>query len=364
MSTRVAISRCNTYQFDEVKKSISEVISNSDFPIVKNKKVLVKPNILSDSKVETGITTNPVIIEAFIELLKELGANDIYLGDSPGLHTASFDAHNCGLKDVCQRTNTHWVDFTKDPIDHKIGKYLLPMANIINEVDVVISVSKFKTHQLMYATGCVKNMFGTIPGINKSGCHVKVPSRNGFAELIAEIYRESKCCYGLMDGVMGMEGPGPANGNIRKVGLILGSSDSYLTDSAQATIMGYRIEDIPILMAGKRKGYTHLEPNYPLLSANELIIKDYKRVAIGKEKAVPALIKSTLMKPFHNLLIKKRKTPEFLADKCILCKRCVDICPAKALHIENNLIILEKNLCVRCYCCHEMCPKNAIEINE
>lgn len=362
MSNRVAISRCKSYHLDEVTESIREVISNTSFPCVKNKKVLVKPNILSDAKTETGITTNPIVVEALINILKEEGAETIYLGDSPGLHSASFDAHTCGIKDVCERTGTNWVDFTANPVMHKIGKHSLPMARIIDEVDIVISVAKFKTHQLMYSTGCVKNMFGSVPGLNKSSCHVKAPSRSAFADLITEIYKESKCSYGLMDGIIAMEGPGPANGNIRQVGLILGSADSYLTDYAQATIMGYRIEDIPILMAGKKKGYTKLEPTYPLLDARELVIKDYKRVEIGKEKAIPALIKSNLLKPFHSLIIKIRKTPTFRDDKCVLCKRCVDICPAKALDVVDNHITLNKSHCVRCYCCHEMCPKNAIDI--
>jgi len=362
MKTRVAIAKCSHYDLELVIESIEEIIANTDFPDCSGKKVLLKPNILSDSKVETGITTNPVVVEALVIILQKKNASEIYIGDSPGLHTASFDARNCGIRDVCNRTGAIWVDFTAEPREHIIdkGKYL--MAGILDEVDVVISVAKFKTHQLMYATGCVKNMFGTLPGLNKSRCHARKPSRQGFAELITGIYRETRCCYGLMDAIIGMEGPGPANGNIRKVGYLIGSSDSYLVDLAQATIMGYEQKDIPILAMGKARNETDLDPVYPLLVPEELVIQDYRKVAIGKEKAVVALLMSTLKKPFHRYYINKRPLPSFNNEKCVRCRRCIDICPAQALSLEDEKISLKKDKCVRCYCCHEMCPKDAIKI--
>ncbi len=362
MNTRVAITECSRYELNEVMEAIRKIMANSDFPECRDKRVLLKPNILSDSKVETGITTNPVVVKALTLLLLESGALEVLIGDSPGLHTPSFDAHTCGIKAVCEETGATWVDFTEEPIEHDIdnGKYL--MARIIDEVDVVISVAKFKTHQLMYTTGCVKNMFGILPGLNKSKCHARKPSRQGFAELVTGIYKESGCCYGLMDAIIGMEGAGPANGNIRQVGYLIGSSDSYSVDLAQAIIMGYDPKDIPILVAGKAKGYTNLSPTYSLLDPHNLTIRNYAKVAIGKEKALIALLMSTLRKPFHRISINKRPVPSFNHERCIRCRRCIDICPAQALSMKSGKISLEKDKCVRCYCCHEMCPNNAIEI--
>ena len=64
MKNKVAITKCGKYEYEEIKKSLYTLIENTDFPDVKGKKVLVKPNILSDSKAEKNITTNPLVVKA------------------------------------------------------------------------------------------------------------------------------------------------------------------------------------------------------------------------------------------------------------------------------------------------------------
>ena len=80
MKNRVAITRCGKYDYSEIKKSMYLLIENSDFPDVKGKKVLVKPNILSDSKEEKNITTNPLVVKAVIEIVKERGSDNLVWG--------------------------------------------------------------------------------------------------------------------------------------------------------------------------------------------------------------------------------------------------------------------------------------------
>ena len=362
--SKVAIQRCQTYEYDLVYSSLINIIENSDFPSVENKRVLLKPNILSDSKPELGITTNPVVVEAMVNIVKEKGASEVLVGDSPGLHTPQFHGKNCGIWDICEKTGAKWVNFAASPRAHKIDrKTKLTMASVLDEVDVVISIAKFKTHELMYLTGCVKNMFGTLPGLNKSPCHIKAASREKFATLICKIFKESKACYGILDGIIGMEGPGPANGTLRQIGLLIGSDDCFEVDEAMRIIMGYKEKDIPILNEGKRMGLTNLNPEWSILNPNSLQIKDYRIVNVAKKEG---LIKSLLI-PFltrgaDRKKAQKRVPPFFDEKKCIRCKKCIDICPAKALELKDNKVTLDEKKCVRCYCCHEMCPVAAIEI--
>ena len=364
--SKVAIQRCQTYEYDLVYSSLINIIENTDFPAVENKRVLLKPNILSDSKPELGITTNPVVVEAMVNIVKSKGAREVLVGDSPGLHTPQFHGRNCGIAAVCERTNATWVNFAANPKTHKVNrKTKLNMARVLDEVDVVISIAKFKTHELMYLTGCVKNMFGTLPGLNKSPCHIKAASREKFAALICDIFKESHCNYGIVDGIIGMEGPGPANGTLRQIGLLIGSSDCFEVDEAMRIIMSYKQDDIPILNEGKRKGLTSLTPTWTLLDPNSLVIKDYRIVDVAKKEG---LIKSLLI-PFltrgsDRKKAQKRPTPNFDEKLCIRCKRCIDICPARALSLKNNVVTLEETKCVRCYCCHEMCPVAAITIEK
>lgn len=364
--SKVAIQKCPTYEYEEVYASLLKVIENSDFPVVENKKVLLKPNILSDSKPELGITTNPVVVEAMVNICKQKGAKEVLVGDSPGLHTPQFHGKNCKIADVCEKTNATWVNFAANPRVHKINKKTkLTMAAVLDEVDVVISLAKFKTHELMYLTGCVKNMFGTLPGLNKSPCHIKAASREKFASLICDIFKESGASYGIVDSIIGMEGPGPANGTLRQIGLLIGSSDCFEADEAMRIIMGYKDGDIPILNEGKRKGLTNLNPTWTIENPNSLVIKDFRIVDVAKKEGlIKSLLIPFLTRSLDRKKAQKRPTPNFNETKCIRCKRCIDICPAKALSLQNNKVTLDQNKCVRCYCCHEMCPVAAIEIEK
>ena len=104
MKNKVAITKCGKYEYEDIKKSLYTLLENTDFPDVKGKKVLVKPNILSDSKAEKNITTNPLVVKAVIEIVKERGALTIWCGDSPGMPGPKFRGEGCGIWDVVNET--------------------------------------------------------------------------------------------------------------------------------------------------------------------------------------------------------------------------------------------------------------------
>lgn len=47
--------------------------------------------------------------------------------------------------------------------------------------------------------------------------------------------------------------------------------------------------------------------------------------------------------------------------KCVVCGKCVELCPMKNLNIENN-IVKAGNQCTMCYRCINICPKQAITL--
>jgi uncharacterized protein (DUF362 family) len=357
--SKVSIVECTSYDYTEVKRALDITVEKSDFPNVKGKKVLLKPNILSDSEPEKCITTHPEVLRGVIRLMKERGTAEIYVGDSPALQKKDFKPTVCGIYQVCKEENVEWVDFTLDPITKRlpIAKHKVAVAKILDEVDMTISLSKFKTHEFMFATGSVKNMFGLMPSTKKAAQHVRHPARGSFAKLMAGIISISKTTYTFMDAIMGMEGAGPANGDPVKVGKIIAGKDPLAVDIVQAIIMGYDPLKIPIIKSGLENNISDISSiddiEYPLFNANDLIMKDFKR--IGRNTAANFDEDSES----ENL---QRPAPEFNHDKCIKCKKCIDICPANALTLKDNKVVLTESKCIRCYCCHEVCPVNAISI--
>ena len=367
----VAIDRCENYNQDEIFSCLTELCRKANMPDVKGMKVLVKPNILSDAKPENCITTHPEVVRAVIRILKENGASEIYVGDSPGIHNAGFCGKNCGIQDVCIEEGVTWVNFTQYPVAKRINgtRFTLPMARILDEVDLVFSVCKFKTHTLMYSTGAVKNLFGVVPHLNKGLCHTKCPSRESFARLIVGIHETIKPAFCIMDAIIGMEGAGPANGKCRPVNLLLASDNCFAMDVAQATIMGYNINDIFILNEARVRRLIPKDIVYPVLDANDLIIEDYDRVPIRKRtRFIRSLVIPFAATPLQRMRQRREPAPQFNDEKCIRCLRCANICPAKALTLkeeENGTkhIVCDYKKCIRCYCCHEMCPVDAIIVH-
>lgn len=360
---RVAIEHCQDYS--RIKEAVDRIVSCTAFPDCQGRTILVKPNILSDSRPEAGITTHPALVKEVVALCFERGAKKVYVGDSPGLHNPGFRGQNCGMDEVCRQTGAQWADFSKSPQSVLFASSeRVKVASVLNEVDFTISVSKFKTHQLMYSTGPVKNVFGLMPGLNKSPMHLRHPSREDFAAFIVELFKVSKVVYSFIDAVIGMEGSGPANGTLRHVGLLFGGADAFLVDRAQALVMGYDEADIPILNAARLAGLMPERPDYPILDPADIVIPDFRRISVERPKG----LFSSLILPFFTRSRDRRKTarrpaPQFDNSRCIHCRRCVQICPAGALRHDGQITV-DTSKCIRCYCCAEMCPADAIRVEE
>ena len=368
----VAIDRCENYNQDEIFTCLKELCIKANMPDVSGRKVLVKPNILSDAKPENCITTHPEVVRAIIRILKENGASEIYVGDSPGIHNPNFNGKNCGIQDVCIEEGAIWCNFLQNPVTKRVSgtKTKLPMASIVDEVDYVFSVCKFKTHTLMYSTGATKNLFGLVPNLNKAVCHTKYPSKESFARLIVGIHETVRPAFCIMDAVIGMEGAGPANGKPRPINILLASDNCYAMDTAEALIMGYNVADIPILNEARSRRLMPENIVYPILNAHDLVIDDYDRIPISsKTRFVRSLIIPFFSTPILRKRQKREPEPHFNDQKCIRCLRCINICPAKALSLvretDSNTkhVVCDYKKCIRCYCCHEMCPVDAINVH-
>ena len=368
---RVAIERCTTYEQSPLHQSLNAVIASSDFPVVEGKRILLKPNILSDAPVNKAVTTHPEFLKAVIKILLAQGAKAIFVGDSPGLHGNHFTPQKSGIHAVCQETGAQWVNFAVDPVQKKIpftyGRYL-PLPSILDEVDLVFSLAKMKSHQLMYFTGAVKNMFGLVPGLHKSASHMRYPTVESFSRLIAGLYAAAPPDFSFIDGIVAMEGSGPANGDIRHAGLIMASSDAAALDMSMAAIMGYDIEKMPLLRELSRRKLTMAstleEISFPLLDAHDLVIRDFKRIPQQQKiRMLRALIGPLFTRRFKFYMAKNKPKPLFDNEACISCGKCIAICPGNALQFDaEKHVQADYSACIRCYCCAEVCPADAIQI--
>ncbi len=47
-------------------------------------------------------------------------------------------------------------------------------------------------------------------------------------------------------------------------------------------------------------------------------------------------------------------------EKCAGCGICLDICPAGAIQMHEQVAAIDDNMCVRCGKCHDVCPVEAV----
>jgi uncharacterized protein (DUF362 family) len=156
MNNKISVRKCDEYDLHKVYDLISDIYIKTDGPDVKGKRVLVKPNILTDDDPSKCISTHPVVVEAMVRFLQSMGAT-VMVGDSPAVHTPKFKGEKSGIFKVCETTGAKWIDFMSNPVEKSLRKGKIRVAAIADQVDLIISLPKFKNHELVYFTGAIKN---------------------------------------------------------------------------------------------------------------------------------------------------------------------------------------------------------------
>lgn len=363
MNKKVAVRRCTEYDVHEIYNLISEIYSMTGGPVVRGKKVLVKPNILTDDDPAKCISTHPAVVEAMVRFLQANSAT-VFVGDSPAVHTRNFRGEKSGIMKVCEITGASWVNFTENPVEKKVGKSKIRIAAVVDQVDLIISLPKFKTHELVYFTGAIKNTLGLVPGFSKGKQHAIHQDRRAFGEFLVDLNETITPSYFLMDGIMGMEGPGPGRGMPVSVGLLLGSTNPVALDIIASKVAGYEHLIVPTTrtaLSRKKWISSENEIEYDGPELKSIVKAGFTKIPVSTNNNIAIQFVMRRIK----FLRKTERRPVFNHASCTGCQKCVNICPVKAIAPEpgnKRIIVLTDSKCIRCFCCSEVCSDNAIEV--
>jgi uncharacterized protein (DUF362 family)/NAD-dependent dihydropyrimidine dehydrogenase PreA subunit len=352
--SQVSIIRCADYEISRlcsaVKQSVDTIGGIEKF-VKQGQSVLLKPNFLRIAQPDEAVITHPEFIRAVIRLIKTR-TDKIFIGDSPGGFIKIEDIYEqCGIRQVALEEKVELVRFERIK---KING--IPFASIKDEVDVVISLPKLKTHNLTTLTCAIKNVFGFVPGLYKVHCHKQAPNFQAFAKDLVKIYSMAVPDLSIIDAVLAMQGDGPSGGQPYKMGLIISSADAVAADAVVAKIIGLSPFSVPsIKLAHEQKlGQGDL---------NQIqIIGELLEKVIAHDFDLPKIMILFRMPNFiiRNIL---RFIPLMLTvdtDKCDNCLMCTKICPQKTIEHSAGKIKINPRNCILCLCCSEMCPNNAI----
>ena len=235
----------------------------------------------------------------------------------------------------------------------------------LRNADAIIDVCKLKTHGMMGMTNAVKNFFGIIPGTMKPEYHYKYPKIEDFANMIVDLCEYCKPRLCICDAVVGMEGNGPTQGSARPIGCLLAAESPHALDLVACGLIGLRPDEVPTLTAAIRRGLCpeSREALRVYGDADALAVADFQTVPSqasvffrnGGKGPVAKLVDSFL---FHLLT----PYPKLHAKACVGCRKCANICPAKAITMQRGKPRIDRKACIHCFCCQEFCPKGAMQV--
>ncbi len=371
-SKKTALRACKDYDEQEVLACVKQLFIDAPPPDVKGKTVLLKPNILSAKKPEFAICTHPVVVAACVTAFYDLGAKKVLVGESPAVTPSSVAAKACGMYDAITEAGGEWVDFSESVTvscpDGSLVKSF-EFASPFTQADIVVSVSKLKSHQLMAYTGAMKNLFGLVVGLKKAQMHFRFSDKKEFARYLTDLNIAAGAQYAVMDAIVGMEGPGgPGNGDPVKLGFLASSDNLLALDWVCSSLVGYNPHSILNLQdALSRQQWLTDETDIELVGDSKESLGPLKFKIVSEtsglthlQKILPSWVNSLAQAAFV-------KTPRFKHTVCTRCGRCIEICPANVLSFKpdsknktRKKVGIDKKDCLHCFCCHEICPSDAI----
>lgn len=206
--------------------------------------VLVKPNLITSHTYETGVTTDPMVVEAVINRVHDLGKKAIVVETEGGITSPDEAIQSTGMMEVIERLGAEYVNMRKlkDKVElvvdepHNVKKF--KVAKMATE-NAIITVPSMKTLHHTSITMGLKNMFGMLTTRKKFTMH-----RHGMNNVIYDIVKTLPPHLSIIDGFYGKEGKGPWQGEPVKMDTIIASVDAIAADATAAKCIGIDPETI------------------------------------------------------------------------------------------------------------------------
>jgi len=286
-------------RYDNIKRALERISDSID--LRGKERILIKPNFVT---VERPLAATHVdAVRAVLDFLKERTAARITIGEGAALGDTLDGYERYGYSELARQYNVEFVDFNRGEWVHapvyntRFADMPLRISKTVVESDLRISVGPPKTHDTVIVTLSLKNMVmgsllrdqrrqgGSGPAIGVlKRLSAMVPSQLKNSDLMAplrtnvmrnvarsdkaamhmgygiinlNLYRLAPLVYphvSVIDGFVGMEGPGPTRGDPVDLRCAVASADFLAADSVAAELMGFHIADVGYLHYCNRKG--------------------------------------------------------------------------------------------------------------
>lgn len=221
---------------------------------VSGRRILLKPNLVEVDAAGV-VNTHPLVVHAAIEAFRRAGAAEVIVGEGPGhRRDTEYLLLETELGPVLRDTRTRFVDLNLDDVSRvsllgrfgPLGSLYLP--DTLLGADLLVSMPKLKTHHWAGVTLSLKNMFGVVPGSvygwPKNALHM-AGIGNSILDINATLSRLDR--FAIVDGIVGMDGNGPIQGEPRPAGVIVMGEDHVAVDATCCRLMRIAPERVEYL---------------------------------------------------------------------------------------------------------------------
>lgn len=260
---RVTIAKAEAYDdrlYDILRRAVGQHPTATGGSLdVKGKRIVLKPNLVEFDP-NTPVNTHPTFVHAVRETFLGMGAAEVLIAEGPGHRRDALDLADAagyfrtirGFEDLFHDLNMEEV--TRLPLNNPFSKLNeLYLPKVLLGADLIVSVAKMKTHHWVGATLTMKNFFGTVPG-SIYGWPKNVLHWSGIPECIADLHNIYPRTFGIVDGIVGMEGNGPIQGTQKFAGVVVTGDDLPAVDATCARIMGIDPQRFPYLQLAANHG--------------------------------------------------------------------------------------------------------------
>ncbi len=315
------------------------------------RRVLIKPNFVTAKTSAEGVTVNLEVVGHLVEIINETCGAEVVVGETALIDTEEvfrslgvYGLESYGCR-VVNFESDEWVEVAP-PAPLLLKRFLTPRTAV--DSDVVINVSKMKTHELTGVTLGLKNFFGLLSAGGRRYAH-----KHDVNRAIVDVYsyyEGTRRMASIIEGLTALSGrSGPIIGTPVQADCLVSSTNTVAADAAGAAIMGAVPSQIEhIRLAAEFSGVDIDAPS----EARVLKGQDFELPLLSGDK--PFRVNVWLHDKFHKYPIQKD------SGLCTDCRRCESICPKGLVAINDRRFSFAASECIHCLCCVEACNSGAI----
>jgi uncharacterized protein (DUF362 family)/tetratricopeptide (TPR) repeat protein len=229
-------------------------------------RVLIKVNICGGNSINPASFTSLNVVDHVVDEVLDAGAAQILICDADMIWTKFWPAIQAmsprwdeWVKKKGDRvklvnlseTELVYFDFGEDTVFQENEK---PNQEVVSkemlDADVIINIPAMKMHQFTSVTLGMKNMYGTLPKVDKFYYHKK-----GLEDVLYWVNWAFSPTLTIIDGSIGGEAWGPLDPTALEYKTIVASNNVVWADAMAAKLMGFEspFKDIPYLRKARDK---------------------------------------------------------------------------------------------------------------